>query len=64
MGKIGIQIGGSIQLFFGILGGRWDSTEAYKNWNQIFNEHWIRPLDSDKPNSRNKFAFETNFAYW
>lgn len=64
LGKVGIQIGGSIQLFFGILGGRWDSTDAYKAWRSIFNESWIRPLESDRPNQRNRFEFETNFAYW
>jgi hypothetical protein len=64
MGKVGIQVGGSIQLFFGILGGRWDSTDAYKAWRGIFNEHWIRPLESDRPNLRDRFSFETNFAYW
>jgi hypothetical protein len=63
-GKIGIQVGGSLQLFFGVLGGRWDSTEAYKSWRSIFNEHWIRPLAEDKPNLRDRFSFETNFAYW
>lgn len=64
LGKVGIQIGGSIQLFFGILGGRWVSTETHKTWKAIFNQHWIRPFENDKPNLRNRFSFETNFAYW
>lgn len=64
LGKIGIQMGGSLQLFFGVLGGRWDAVEGYKSWRAMFNEHWVRPLEIDKPNMRSKFNFETNFAYW
>jgi hypothetical protein len=64
IGKIGLQIGGVLQLYFGVLGGRWDSVEGYKNWRSLFNENWIRPMEIDKPNKRHKFHFETNFAYW
>jgi hypothetical protein len=65
MGKIGIQTGGTIQIFFGILGYRWTKGIGYENWKQMFNEHWINPLQVDEPQNRQKYiSLETNFAYW
>lgn len=65
LGKIGIQTGGTIQLFFGVLGYRWTKVEGYKRWHEIFNEHWIYPLEVDEPENRKKYlGLETNFAYW
>ena len=64
-GKIGIQTGGTIQIFFGILGYRWTEGIGYENWKKMFNEHWIKPLQIDEPQNRQKFInLETNFAYW
>jgi len=64
-GKVGIQTGGTIQLFFGILGKRWDDSVAYANWRNMFNENWIRPLEIDSPQKRNQISFlETSYAYW
>jgi len=42
LGTKGIHLGGSLQLLFGIKGGRFDS-------NQIYNESWTRPLPSEVP---------------
>ena len=65
MGKVGIQTGGTIQLFFGLLGYRWTQVEGYKNWHQMYNEHWINPLPIDASQRRGEFMFlETNYAYW
>lgn len=64
-GKIGIQTGGILQLFFGIKGGRWTQQEVYKPWKDMMNEHWIYPLPNDRPQRLQYFSFlETNSAYW
>ena len=54
MGKIGIHLGGPLQILFGIKGGRWD------NYN-FYNEYWIRPSGDEIP--VNKIACE-NGCYW
>lgn len=65
LGKIGIQTGGTIQLFFGILGYRWTKVEGYKNWHKMYNENWIYPLQIDEAQKRKQYMqLETNFAYW
>lgn len=46
LGKTAIHMGGSLQLLFGILGGRWENKEGF---NQIFNDHWIRPMEHERP---------------
>jgi hypothetical protein len=46
MGKVGIHLGGSMQLLFGIKGRRWDKNAKI---NSFYNEHWIRPLVEDTP---------------
>lgn len=73
MGKKAIHIGGGLQLLFGIKGKRWDNPnygkeefKLYKNlmdlsYNSLYNEHWIRPLISDTPDSFNKID---NGTYW
>ena len=64
-GKIGIQPGGSMQLFFGLLGYRWTQVEGYKRWHEMFNEHWMYPLKIDEAQKREQMKhLEINFAYW
>lgn len=63
MGRIGIQTGGVLQLFFGLLGGRWAKVQGYSDWHKMFNEHWIYPLKIDEPQNRVQ-GLESNFAYW
>lgn len=66
-GKVGIQTGGTLQLLFGLLGNRWDNTHACLEWRSCFNEHWIRPFDSDKPQHPEHFGYgysESMYAYW
>ena len=64
-GKIGIQVGGVLQLYFGILGYRWTKVPGHSGWNNMYNDHWIYPLKVDEANNKNtKAALETNFAYW
>lgn len=45
-GKVGISLGGSLQLLFGIRGKRWDTHSDFK---KIFNEHWVRPSGEERP---------------
>jgi hypothetical protein len=46
IGKIGINCGGELQLFFGVLGKRWDNNVKFA---KFFNEHWVRPREDEKP---------------
>jgi hypothetical protein len=45
-GRKGIHLGGATQLLFGIRGGRWDDMKEFKSF---FNEHWVRPVASERP---------------
>lgn len=46
IGKIGIHIGGSLQLMFGIFGKRWEERADYNN---LKNEYWVYPSQNDIP---------------
>ena len=64
-GKIGIQLGGTIQLLFGILGKRWVNGPQYNYLNKSYNEHWKYPLKIDEPQKRADIAhLEASYAYW
>lgn len=54
LGKIGIHIGGNVQLMFGIKGKRWDNQNLY-------NESWVRPSDEEKPDG---FENIEDGCYW
>lgn len=63
LGKIGIQTGGTIQLYFGIKGSRWSKVPAYSDWLNMFNEHWTYPLPEDRP-QKILDHLESFYAYW
>ena len=64
-GKVGIQTGGVLQLYFGILGYRWTKVPGHNGWSNLYNEYWKYPLKIDEANNREKYKnLETNFAYW
>ena len=44
-GKIGYHLGGPTQILFGIKGRRWDANRV----SEYYNEHWVRPLESETP---------------
>ena len=46
MGKIGISCGGDLQLFFGVIGARWEKENKYLKFK---NQYWIRPSESERP---------------
>lgn len=54
IGKQGIHIGGSLQLYFGIKGKRWDRFGFY-------NEFWVSPDDSERPANLSKVE---DGCYW
>lgn len=43
-GKQAVHVGGSLQLFFGIKGNRWDNHEVI---GKLYNEHWVRPSETE-----------------
>ena len=55
-----IYPGGSLQLWFGIMGNRWKSWWKYHRKGS--EEYWIEPLESDKPS--NSSLVDGNGAYW
>lgn len=57
-GKVGIHCGGGLQLFFGIMGNRWNnSPEVLRH----VNEFWVRPSAKERPSTAG--AIE-NACYW
>ncbi len=58
IGKKAVHIGGAAQMLFGIYGRRWVDHPQEK---VFINEHWTRPLPSEKPTNAN--AVE-NGCYW
>lgn len=50
-GKKGFQLGGSLQLLFGISGKRWENPNYNSQYNyaKLINEHWVKPGDEEKP---------------
>jgi len=50
MGRIGIHAGGGLQLFFGIMGKRWEKNLEGENFLKDYvNGHWTRPSTKEKP---------------
>lgn len=60
IGKQAIHVGGETQILFGIKGKRWESP-SYNYQNICYNEHWIRPLNSDIPINSEKVE---DGCYW
>lgn len=53
-----MYLGGALQIYFGIMGNRWNSNERILKHK---NEHWTRPMEIDKP--KNPQLCENN-CYW
>ena len=58
LGKVGVAMGGALQIMFGVRGRRWD---VDPNFARYFNEHWVRPLEEETPS---RFRANENGAYW
>ena len=57
-GKKSVHLGGFLQLFFGIRGSRW---EKDINYNNLVNDHWKFPFESEYPNGYKKLD---HGSYW
>lgn len=58
MGKIGITCGGELQLFFGVIGKRWEQMEKVTKYK---NEYWVRPSETERPANWREIE---NGCYW
>jgi len=59
-GKVGIHVGGALQLFFGIMGKRWEDGAYYLD-NRKPLEGWIRPSIEELPTAKSKVE---DGCYW
>lgn len=50
IGKVGIHCGGGLQLFFGVMGNRWNKSHYI---NSFHNDYWVRPLPEETPPGSN-----------
>eukprot|EP00039_Didymoeca_costata_P022469 m.346754 g.346754 ORF g.346754 m.346754 type:complete len:330 (-) comp30293_c0_seq1:102-1091(-) len=57
-GSSAIYVGGVLQIFFGIIGKRWEKSSFFKTFG---NEHWVHPSESEKP--KNAARVEGG-SYW
>lgn len=62
MNRQAIHVGGALQLFFGILGKRWE--EPGRPQQVFFNEHWVRPHASEIPTDARALKFSDAGCYW
>lgn len=58
IGKSAIHLGGATQMLFGVYGRRW---EIHPDFQDIINEHWIKPALDEKPKNS---ANVENACYW
>ena len=58
LGKVGIHCGGGLQLFFGVMGNRWNNSPEVLKY---VNEYWIRPSSDERPKTAD--AIE-DACYW
>jgi hypothetical protein len=57
-GSTAIQVGGALQIMFGIKGRRWDAIPQVKC---LYNEHWTRPSATETPREA---ALVEGACYW
>jgi hypothetical protein len=61
IGKQAIHLGGVTQILFGIKGRRWEKDDYADSTAKMFNEHWIRPMESETPALKDRVE---NGCYW
>jgi hypothetical protein len=62
LGKKAIHLGGATQLLFGIKGRRWvDNPVLFYPYINLFNEHWVYPLEINRPKDASKVE---DACYW
>lgn len=60
IGRVGLSLGGHLQVIFGVAGQRWKNDQFYTE--NYFNEFWIDMPDSYHP--QNKESLTDSGAYW
>ena len=45
-GRVGVSMGGGLQILFGVRGKRWDENKKFQ---KFFNDAWIRPSGEERP---------------
>ena len=60
LGRQAVHLGGVTQILFGIKGKRWEAFYA-DSIALLFNEHWVRPLQSETPTNNNSVE---KGCYW
>lgn len=60
-GKQAIHLGGATQLLFGIKGKRWEENPVFGYVQKFFNESWVYPSESEKPQ---KASVVEGGCYW
>jgi len=61
-GKKAIQLGGSLQLLFGIKGNRWDKNYSKDyDYSTLLNQHWVKPSEKETPVAASSVE---NACYW
>lgn len=58
LNKKAVQLGGLVQILFGIRGKRWDQAKVLK---KFYNEHWVRPGADFRPEGADKVE---DGCYW
>ena len=58
LGKIGIHCGGGLQIFFGVMGNRWNNSPEVLKY---VNEFWVRPSANERPKRADQVE---NACYW
>lgn len=57
-GKVGIHMGGTLQVLFGVYGARWKDNKEFQSF---INESWVRPNENETPPTAHKIE---NACYW
>jgi hypothetical protein len=57
-GKVGIHMGGALQILFGVYGNRWKEDKEFQ---RFFNDNWVRPNRTETPELAEK---NENACYW
>jgi hypothetical protein len=58
LGKRAVHLGGATQILFGIKGKRWEDIPAFA---KLFNEHWVRASEEDRPDNYREIE---GGSYW
>ena len=58
IGRKAIHLGGATQILFGIKGARWENKPEFQ---MLFNKHWVRPDQSEKPQG---YQYIEKGCYW